>query len=31
MAMFWWLRVGSYSSRRKDGSPISTDIMGSAP
>jgi len=31
MAMFWWLWVGSYSSRRRDGSPISTGIMASAP
>jgi len=30
-AMFWWLWVGSYSSRRRDGSPISTGIIASAP
>jgi len=30
-AMFWWLWVGSYSSRRRDGLPISTSIMASAP
>ena len=29
-AMFWWLWVGSYSSRRMDGSPISTGIVASA-
>jgi len=31
VAMFWWLWVGSYSSRCRDGSPISTGIMASAP
>jgi len=30
-AMFGWLWVGSYSSRHRDGSPISTGIMASAP
>jgi len=28
--MFWWFCSGSYSSRRRDGSPISIGIMASA-
>jgi len=31
MAMFWWLWVGSYSSRHTDDSPISIGIMASSP
>jgi len=29
--IFWWFRFGSYSSRRRDGSPIYTGIMASKP
>jgi len=31
VAMFWWFWAESYSSRRRDGSPISMGIMASTP
>ena len=31
VVIFWWFLNGSYSSRCRDGSPISTGIMASVP